>query len=562
MHLRAVRYCMIASILILHVAACPECEGVGSTSPQGVMEPAVLDLGPVSEGTQCDTSILIVNQGNSTLSIDEASLEDKNGDFELGRVAEKVGIGSEEAIELSYTSGGTLGERQSVTVTLQTNDPDDNGTIRGTVTAIPVESAAGLAEAWCGTEQGVNSDSDEDALETCTLVDFGAVNIGDASVPVTERSGLTKEVVIVNIGSAAIELQAALMNDGNPNFTVSGVRQGNILADLPIVLEPGRTDECGQADPGEESKAYVDIFYAPASLGSDTDTLLVLTDAIEGASLEVPVSGYGSDVGILITPPTVAFGGVPEGESGEVSVNVSNVGINDASVNTTCIDIDGDEVCDADCTGGDPALDSALNCEVLNADDESHEGKGFVLSPTDAQAGGADERIVRLNWNPVAGNSEIPDTAVLRIETNILNNRAYTARIIGGSTGTLTVDAGDFLCASSVCIPASGDASDVSTWTGSATLTLKNDGEATLSISSFEWEGPTTIADDYTLLSDDDAAIDLAAPAISISPGSSVTIHIDYANNDASGADYINLLIHHTGMDLLKTVPVQVSSPQ
>lgn len=546
----------------LMLTACPNCDDLGDTSAQVVLDPSVLDLGPVSESATCNATIMVRNVGGRTLEVSEANLEDVGGDFEIDTVVSQVGINSEEPFLLTYTASGTLGERQSATLALSTNDPDNEGIVRATITAIPVESTAGIAKAYC--ENADNADDKEDTAENgeCTLLDFGAVNIGDATVPVTERSGLTLEIEVVNTGSAPIDLQAALMKDGNPNFIVSGVRQGNVLAELPLTLEPSITEECGQSDPSDESKAFIDVYYAPGSLGSDTDTVSILTSALEGSNLEVPVSGYGSDTGILITPPTLAFGGTAEGETDEISVNVSNVGINDAAVNTTCIDIDGDEACDADCTGGDPALDGALGCEVFLADGETHEGKGFILEPTDAQEGGNDERIVKVTWSPAAGNSTIPDGAVLRLETNILNNRAYTARILGGSTGALTVDAGDFLCATSVCVPTTGDAEDVSTWEGSATIELSNTGEASLTISSFSWEGPATIADDFSLTDSSDTPIDLEAPGISLAPGESSNITINYANNDASGADYINLLINHTGLDLLKTVPVQVNTPE
>ena len=561
MRFGAVRLSLSLSLTVLALSACPNCDDLGDNAAQVVLEPSVLDLGPVSESATCNATIMVSNVGGRTLEVSEANLEDVGGEFEIDTVVSQVGINSEEPFVIKYTSTGPLGERQSATLALATNDPDNEGVVRATITAIPVESTAGIAKAYCEDSAEDGSDGEE-ASDECNLLDFGAVNIGDATVPVTERSGLTMEIEVINTGSAAIDLQAALMNDGNPNFIVSGVRQGNVLAELPLTLLPSITEECGSSEPGDESKAYIDVFYAPASLGSDTDTVLILTNALEGSSLEIPVSGYGSDTGILINPPTIAFGGTAEGETDEISVTVSNVGINEASVNSTCIDIDGDETCDADCTGGDPILEGALGCEVFLSDGETHEGKGFILDPTDAQAGGSDERMVKVTWSPAAGNSTIPDGAVLRLETNILNNRAYTARLLGGSTGSLTVDAGDFLCASSVCVPTTGDAEDVSTWTGSASIELSNTGDASLTVSSFEWEGPATVADDFSLTDDSDADIDLEAPGITLAPGASTTIQINYANNDASGADYINLLINHTGLDLLKTVAIQVNTPQ
>ena len=201
MHLGSWRYPLLAILICFSFAACPDCDDLGDTLPQAVLEPPVLDLGPVSEGTLCEAEILVSNKGGSTLSIDEASLEDKNGDFEITRVAEQVGIRSEEPILIDYTSSAPLNERQSATLSLITNDPDEEGVVRATITAIPVESTAGIAVAWCEMTVEDESGESSDELKMCSSLEFGAVNIGDATVPVTERSGLTREVVIINEGT-------------------------------------------------------------------------------------------------------------------------------------------------------------------------------------------------------------------------------------------------------------------------------------------------------------------------------------------------------------------------
>lgn len=401
------------------------------------------------------------------------------------------------------------------------------------------------------------------AFNDCTGdLNFGAVNIQDPVVPIDQRSGLTKEIKVVNKGNAPMTVTAAVLNNGNPDFIISGVQQGDVLIPLPVTLDPG-VGECGAPAEGNH-ELVITVFYSPTALGADADTLVVLTDAIEGATLELPLTGAGSDIGILLTPPTLAFGDVAEGDTAEKELIVSNLGTNDAAVNSTCIDLEDDGTCDADCTGADDdtVLDGALKCRVFKMNGDN-EGKGFILLPTDAQEGGNDERRLVVTWSPVAGNATIPAGAVLRLETAILNNRVWTARILGGSAGNLVVTAPDAAaCPGSFCVQAAGDPADVMTWSGSMTLHFANDGMATLDITSLEWEGPGTIADDFQLLDGPGGdAIDMDAPGITLGPGQSIDLTLEYLNNDFSGQDLINLIVNHTGLNLRDTVPIGVAPP-
>lgn len=539
-------------LLLPFVFGCDSCQN-DDFSPAGAIEPAVLDLGPVLGGESCEAMLSITNNGGSELQIDGAELRDSSGDYTLPAViVNSVGIDGDEPLIVNYTATATDGSREAVTVVLLTNDPDDDGEVSATITAIATDEAGAIAGLQCEND-------DATAFTDCGGdLNMGAVNIQDPVVPIDQRAGLTAKVLVENRGNAPMTLQAVTMNGGNPDFTIQGVQQGDVLVTLPITLEPG-TGSCGVVNEDADSTAEISIFYSPTALGADSDTLLVLTDAIEGATLELPVTGVGSDIGILLTPPTVVFDDIGEGETTTTDINVSNLGTNDAPVNSTCVDLDGDETCEFDCTGGDPGLDGALDCEVFKMDD-THEGKGFILSPTDAMAGGDDERYVRFTWSPTAANPSIPGTAVVRFETAILNDRVWTARLVGGAAGDLGFDNLGNGCpnGNGVCIPAEGEAGDVTTWTGELDFALSNDGDATLSITSFAWEGPPTIADDYELFLGD-TAVNMEAPGVDIAPGGSETFTIVYVNDDASGADAINLIVTHTGVNLMDTIPVNVT---
>jgi len=510
-------------------------------------DPPILDLGPIATGAECEATLMLLNRGNRDMNVEGGSLENVDGDWVIGTIPEFVALGGEQPVTVNYTAGGTIGERQSTVVRLVTNaGSPDNGIIEGTITAIPTDGTAPVALTGC-----------EDAIP-CDGLDFGAVQKDDPTVPAEQRQGLTKTIQIINDGTAPLEVQFVAVQNGNPDFIVSGLRKGNLLVETPVTLEPGRTSDCGTPIETLDNVLTIDVFYSPTALGLDNDELTIITDSVENSTLTVPLSGTGSDIGILPIPSFVNFGSLGEGNTDTISVNVSNLGTTDAAVNTTCIDLGGDGTCDADCTG--PIEGNALSCIVLK-DDGSQDGKGFILDPTDASEGGGDERTIEITWSPVAGDAAIPEGTVLRLETNLLNNKVWEVPVVGGSIGVISIDSDD-LCGDRVCVSAMGDVDDISTWAGTATITLLNTGDASLSITSFEWDGPETIADDYELQTTDGTAIDLGAPGITLAPNASEQFQIAYANDDASVADFINLVVNHTGVGGQTIIPLQVRPPQ
>jgi hypothetical protein len=561
----ATRRLALVSVLAL-TTACPECETIEGFEPQGSFNPAVVDLGPVVLDTACEPVMNLENTGGSELEVTTASLENVSGEFTNLRVPNFVGISGIGEVLIDYVAKSPLG-RQSVTVLLNTNDPDDEGEITGTLTALATDEEVGVARAYCAAD----ADADVDDLSTlCALLDFGSFNIQNASVPLIERASQTRKIKIVNEGNADMTIFTIALNDGNPDFLIQGVQQGSVVTPFPaegVVLPPGRQGSCGDAEVGDDNSIVINVLYSPTGLGADTETFVALTSAVDGEGdlLEVPLSGFGSDIGILLTPDTLAFGEVPEGNSSTLETNVSNVGTNNATINTTCLDIGGDDTCDADCTGGDPALDGALNCEVFKADGETHEGKGFILEATDALPGGDDERVVKITWSPVAGNAVIPAGTTIRFETAILNARVYTVRILGGSTGLLaaTPEAPATTCGESVCLPAAGTpvvGGSPCDWTGSATVVLSNTGEATIDVSEIVLDNfYPTVFDDFSLETTTGDPL-ATPPGLQIPVGGNASFVVQYANsaNDFSCNDIINMTITHSGRNSPFVVPIQV----
>lgn len=522
--------------LVVSAAACRDCEDIGNAVPQGAIDPPVYEFGPLTLGSECSAELFVTNIGGRTdLTVSGVALENVDGDFTLARTPSLVRLGGREALRVDYKAAGEIGDTQSTTVRVSTDDPDNDGVLLATITAIVTDEPAPAVKSTCND------------VAPCASLDFGSVQLNGA--------GLILPVTILNDGTADMTVSAAVINEGNADFQVVSVRRGSTVIELPAVVPPGRSSECG-APTNEDNAIVVDVRYTPSSLGADVDTLVVLTDAVNAPQVDVPLAGVGADVGIIMSPASVNFGELPEGQTGSIDVLVSNVGTSAASVNFACIDIENDDVCEADCTGqaADVALNGTLSCGVTTSSGAA-ESEGFVLAPTDAQAGGDDERTVTVTWAPVAGTTAIPPTAVLALHSNILGDRVFTAPLIGGSVGVIAVSSED-LCAagqSGICVPATGDPGDTTTWTGTTTVTLTNTGSATVNIGVVEEDCGATIADDFNAATITDAT--LAA-------GESGDIVVTYTNNDFSQVDPCNLLVHHDGAGALTTIPLDIVPPQ
>lgn len=542
--------------LVVLAAGCRDCEDLGSLAPQGSIEPAIFDFGPLTIGQECQAILEVVNSGRTDLDVVDGNLTDVDGDWSLQKVPTLVELGAREDLIVDYTANGASGDRQSALIEVQTDDPDNDGILRATVTALIADAAGPLAKSSC-------TDAAQETLSPCTLLDFGATQ--------AEGAGTTASVTIINDGTADLEISNILLNQTNPDFVVETVRRGTTeQVGPPWTVLSGRTSDCGTPS-GNDNTLIIDVHYTPSTVGADVDELMILTNALEsdgvaGGSLTVPLSGFGSDVGIGIVPSPINFGDVTEGQTETIDVRISNFGTSQASVNMSCIDLENDGVCEARCTGApaDNALPPAtFTCNVTTVDG-TDEGDGFVLAPSDARDGGEDERVITLTWAPAAGAADIPGTAVLALHSNILGDAIFTAPILGGAVGAITpsVASADDVCPApapaDVCLVASGTpGTDPGDWTGEVTLRLTNTGEATVNITGVDIDdggAGGAIEDDYTA----DAITDDV-----LAPGEHGDIVIHYADGDvAASAQLVNVTITHTGQNGQTLVTLDVIPPQ
>jgi hypothetical protein len=516
-----------------------QCDDLGQLVPQGSLVPKITELGPITLGQKCTTKVGVRNKGRSDLHIDASELDGDDA-FKITKAPTLVRLGATEDLVVQYTADGEVGAVQSTNIELQTDDPRDEGVLRGSITAIPSDGVASVAKTKCGD------------TTPCEEIAFGAIQ--------TNGGGAILSVTVVNDGTADLTVAGAVIGDDTfGEFSFVGARRGSQVVTLPYTVPAGRTEDCGKPSDAD-NELHLDVQYLPTHLGGSGGTLIIASDALVGSTLEVALNGAGSDVGLLMSPAFVAFGEVPEGEQRNVDVVVENIGTNDAAVNVSCLDLSGDESCDANCTGSDDdlTLDNSLGCSVTrsNGDAESY---GFPLGPTDAQAGGDDQRTVTITWTPTAEGCGIPAGSVLRLESNVLGDRVYEVPVQGGAQGELSyVTDSDDTCpggtgAGTVCIEAAGTPGDAQTYNGDVTIRLANDGPCSLSIVSIEKDAdPATTADDFTITLPDE---------LTLAPGAETTFDVSYQNNDATNGDVINLTITHSGAGGVTLIPLQAIPP-
>lgn len=542
----------LALSLLALAAGCRDCEDLGSLAPQGSIEPAIFDFGPLTIGQECQATLEVVNSGRTDLDVNGGELKDVDGDWTLQRVPTLVELGARENLLVDYVANGASGDRQSALIEVRTDDPDNGGILRATVTALLTDAAGPTARSACVDAAGAD-------LTPCTNLDFGATQ--------AEGAGTIASVTLVNEGTADLVISQILFNQTNPDFALETVRRGTTeQVGPPWTVLSGRTSDCGTPS-GNDNTLIIDVRYTPSAIGADVDELVILSDALEsdgtpGGSLTVPLSGFGSDVGIGIVPNPINFGDVAEGQTETRTVRISNFGTSTASVNMSCIDLEDDGVCEARCTGApaDNALPPAtFTCNVTTVEG-ADEGDGFVLAASDARDGGDDERVITLTWAPVAGAADIPGTAVLALHSNILGDAVFTAPILGGAIGAITpsVASADDVCPdpapADVCLVATGTPGDHTTWTGEVTLRLTNSGEATVNVTNVALEGAATITDDFQVAAITDAAL---------APGEHGDVVITYTEADvAASSQLVNVVVTHTGQNGQTLVTLDVIPPQ
>ena len=240
--------------------------------PVLTMNPASLSFGAVTVGTKSSLPVTLSNTGGSDLTI---SLFTQSGaPFGVSGIATPKTIPSGQSATMNVTYAPSSAGSNSGSVVITSNDSKSPATIllSGTATTAPFGQLT---------------------LSPASL-NFGNVAVGGNS---TLTSTLT------NSGQAAANISQ--VNVTGSGFTVSGLT-------APATLNPGNS-------------VTLQVKYAPASAGAASGSVSILSDA-QGSPTALALSGAGTQAGLSISPASISFGSVVDGQTKSQSVTLTNTG--------------------------------------------------------------------------------------------------------------------------------------------------------------------------------------------------------------------------------------------
>jgi hypothetical protein len=286
-----------------NVAAIPEVlvplsgTGVVSAVPQIVVEPVALDFGEVQLGESSQLSVTIRNGGTGDLRLDSVVLE--------ALATSDLILSQAPTVPATVVPGGTA------TVAVEYL-PTQEGEVAGTLRILSdAENAAEVTVLVRGT--GVVTPAPQLAATPAALA-FGDVQVNDTQV-------LT--VTLSNPGTGDLEITELVLD--------AAVTSGFALSQVPttplLVVSGGAV--------------AVDIAYTPSAEGPVTGTFRVLSNALNGAALPIPLSGTGVFLPmpqLVVAPAALDFAEVEVGQSGALTVTISNPGTGALEISAFTLD--------------------------------------------------------------------------------------------------------------------------------------------------------------------------------------------------------------------------------
>ena len=259
--------------------------GVGAAADIAFDNPQI-DFGKVFVGNAADTTLSVINIGNTTLAISDIQLSGPNANFfsiVLPQLPASVNPGDSLELPISYTPGDNA--NHSAALEFQTN--------------IPGAPAATVPLSGDGVAPLISVVPD--------TLDFGTVQVADTSLG---------QLIIRNEGDTTLVVQQIDLTGSNPAVF-------SLATALPIAIEAGKTDT-------------VDVRFTPASAEQFEAVALISGNDPFHPAVEVVLTGSGS------LPPTIRlsrsdinFGAIQPGDSLQQELTIFNDGTIPLIVNLT-----------------------------------------------------------------------------------------------------------------------------------------------------------------------------------------------------------------------------------
>jgi hypothetical protein len=276
----------------LSISYCAACNtrvpihGIG-VKPYFTVSPNSLDLGSLPEGTPASESFVVENAGNVGLTVEAIEID---------------GATTTEFMVASSVLPKVLlpGERMTSAVTY-------------------VGVTPGLDEGFVVVRTNAWNDPATAIDESIAQVSVRAQSVG----PDIEAIPANVSFGTVDVGSSSIR-NVLIENSGNEPLTVTAIRLDTATAEIGVELAPSVP---ATLQPGDSIP--VTLGYRPSNSGMDSATLVIESNDLNEARLDIPASGIGGVANactVAVTPSSVQFGLVQPNHTATLGVVVQSAG--------------------------------------------------------------------------------------------------------------------------------------------------------------------------------------------------------------------------------------------
>ena len=464
--------------------------------PALTMSPASLNFSNVTVGQTSTQNVTLSNSGNASLTINLATISGTGFGMTGLSLPKTLTPGANLSFSVQFTPTSTAGATGSIVFT--DNAPNSPQTL--TLTGSAVAS---------GSTLGANPGS----------LNFNSVVVGSSS---------QQTITLTNSGNATITINQVTTT--GPGFSSTGLNSGQqIAAGATATFTPK---------------------FAPTATGAASGNVAITSNATNG-TLNIPLSGTGTQGALSASPASINFGAVLVGASASVPVTLTNTG-------TAAVSISAHSITGTGFTLTGWSAPASLNpgqttsFTVTYAPTTSGSASGSVSISSNAPgspltialsgSGTASQATMTINPSPVAfGNVNVGSNSAKTVTLTNTGNATLniSAATISGSGYTMNLTA-----------PKSINAGANAQFTVTFTPTTAASSNGSISITSNAPGSPATISLSGTGVQAQVAANPASATFSNVVVGNNSSQPIQLKNNGNTTLTFSNVSVTGAGMSI------------
>ena len=464
--------------------------------PALTMSPASLNFSNVTVGQTSTQNVTLSNSGNASLTINLATISGTGFGMTGLSLPKTLTPGANLSFSVQFTPTSTAGATGSIVFT--DNAPNSPQTL--TLTGSAVAS---------GSTLGANPGS----------LNFNSVVVGSSS---------QQTITLTNSGNATITINQVTTT--GPGFSSTGLNSGQqIAAGATATFTPK---------------------FAPTATGAASGNVAITSNATNG-TLNIPLSGTGTQGALSASPSSINFGAVLVGASASVPVTLTNTG-------TAAVSISAHSITGTGFTLTGWSAPASLNpgqttsFTVTYAPTTSGSASGSVSISSNAPgspltialsgSGTASQATMTINPSPVAfGNVNVGSNSAKTVTLTNTGNATLniSAATISGSGYTMNLTA-----------PKSINAGANAQFTVTFTPTTAASSNGSISITSNAPGSPATISLSGTGVQAQVAANPASATFSNVVVGNNSSQPIQLKNNGNTTLTFSNVSVTGAGMSI------------